>query len=115
MQQQEGCPFSRKRISFAILSKSRANQRSFLYEGEQTSATLQAISKQYPLPNRTCFYVLGLISSTPQGAEVLDEYEWEATVTPLGFTTGLCLPMDVEKFLYVCHFMQYVGHFLLMA
>ncbi|KAG9079106.1 hypothetical protein FS749_008827, partial [Ceratobasidium sp. UAMH 11750] len=49
----------------------------------------------------TCFYVLGLISSTPQGAEVLDEYEWEATVTPLGFTTGLCLPMDVEKFLYI--------------
>ncbi|KAF8606948.1 hypothetical protein BDV93DRAFT_331061 [Ceratobasidium sp. AG-I] len=49
----------------------------------------------------TCFYVLGLISNTPQGAEVLDEYEWEATVTPLGFTTGLCLPMDVEKFLYI--------------
>ncbi|KAG8695134.1 hypothetical protein FRC09_009374 [Ceratobasidium sp. 395] len=49
----------------------------------------------------TCFYVLGLISSTPQGAEVLDEYEWEATVTPLGLTTGLCLPMDVEKFLYI--------------
>ncbi|QRV77606.1 STE16 protein [Ceratobasidium sp. AG-Ba] len=49
----------------------------------------------------TCFYVLGLISSTPQGAEVLDEYEWEATVTPLGLTIGLCLPMDVEKFLYI--------------
>ncbi|KAH8104684.1 Rapamycin-insensitive companion of mTOR, N-term-domain-containing protein [Cristinia sonorae] len=45
----------------------------------------------------TCFFVLGLISSTPQGAEILDDYHWEATLDPLGFPTGLCVPLDVDK------------------
>jgi hypothetical protein len=51
--------------------------------------------------SRTCFYVLGLISSTPQGAEILSDYGWEATLSPLGFPTGLCVPLDLEKFLSV--------------
>lgn len=46
----------------------------------------------------TCFFVLGLISSTPQGAEILDDYHWEATLSPLGMPTGLCVPVDVDKF-----------------
>jgi rapamycin-insensitive companion of mTOR len=52
--------------------------------------------------SRTCFYVLGLISSTPHGAEILSDYGWEATLSPLGFPTGLCVPIDLEKFLSVC-------------
>lgn len=51
---------------------------------------------------RTCFFVLGLISSTPQGAEILDDYHWEATLSPLGLPTGLCVPVDVDKFVSVC-------------
>ena len=51
--------------------------------------------------SRTCFYVLGLISSTPQGAEILSDYGWEATLSPLGFPTGLCVPLELEKFLSV--------------
>ncbi|CAE6415154.1 unnamed protein product [Rhizoctonia solani] len=74
----------------------------FLEEEDIIRDIVEIASKSEVLSVRgTCFYVLGLISSTPQGAEVLDEYEWEATVTPLGFTTGLCLPMDIEKFLYI--------------
>jgi len=46
----------------------------------------------------TCFFVLGLISSTPQGAEILSDYQWEATLSPLGLPTGLCIPMNIEKF-----------------
>ena len=45
--------------------------------------------------------MLGLISSTSQGAEILDDYRWEATLSPLGLPTGLCIPMDVEKFVSV--------------
>jgi rapamycin-insensitive companion of mTOR len=45
--------------------------------------------------------VLGLISSTPQGAEILDDYRWEATISPLGSPTGLCIPMNIDNFLYV--------------
>lgn len=49
--------------------------------------------------NRTCFFVLGLISSTPQGAEILDDFKWEATISPLGLPTGVCVPMEIENFL----------------
>ncbi len=51
--------------------------------------------------SRTCFFVLGLIASTSQGAEVLDDYEWEATLSPQGQAVGLCIPLDVEKFISV--------------
>lgn len=53
------------------------------------------------IPSRTCFFVLGLISSTSQGAEILDDYHWEATLSPLGFPTGLCIPADIERFIFV--------------
>jgi len=52
-------------------------------------------------PFRTCFFALGLVSSTPQGAEILEDYGWEATLSPLGLPTGLCIPADIEKFLSV--------------
>lgn len=54
-----------------------------------------------PELKRTCFFVLGLISSTPQGAEILDDYHWEATLSPLGLPTGLCVPTDIERFISV--------------
>ncbi|KAG8875681.1 hypothetical protein FRB97_004816 [Tulasnella sp. 331] len=49
----------------------------------------------------TAFFVLGLLSSTIQGAEMLDELEWESTITPLGETTGLCIPLDVAGFVHI--------------
>lgn len=45
--------------------------------------------------------MLGLISTTRQGAEVLEELGWIATRTPMGKTTGICLPNDISRFVHV--------------
>ncbi|KZO96980.1 hypothetical protein CALVIDRAFT_480721 [Calocera viscosa TUFC12733] len=51
----------------------------------------------------TAYFVLGLLSCTSEGAEILYEYGWEATKTPLGEPTGICLPIaqgeKMERFL----------------
>lgn len=47
---------------------------------------------------RTCFFVIGLLSSTRMGAEILEEYGWIAARSPMGKTTGLCLPSDIGRF-----------------
>ncbi|KAI0087847.1 Rapamycin-insensitive companion of mTOR, N-term-domain-containing protein [Irpex rosettiformis] len=69
-------------------------------EEEEIIPTILDISEQNAICSvrGTCFFVLGLISSTPQGAEILDDYNWEATLSPLGLPTGLCVPTDIEKF-----------------
>jgi len=59
------------------------------------------------LPLRTCFFVLGLISSTTQGAEILEDYKWMSSLSPLGTPTGVCLPDDLEKFIKVGVFYRY--------
>ncbi|KAL6304381.1 Rapamycin-insensitive companion of mTOR, N-term-domain-containing protein [Sparassis latifolia] len=72
----------------------------FLEEEEIIPAILEIAERSFVLSVRgTCFFVLGLISSTPQGAEVLDDYHWEATLSPLGFPTGICVPVDLDNFL----------------
>ncbi|KAH6911417.1 Rapamycin-insensitive companion of mTOR, middle domain-containing protein [Coprinopsis sp. MPI-PUGE-AT-0042] len=69
-------------------------------EEEEVIADILDILEQSPIPSvrGTCFFVLGLISSTSQGAEVLDDYHWEATLSPLGFPTGICIPSDIDGF-----------------
>ncbi|KAG6816037.1 hypothetical protein H0H87_009103 [Tephrocybe sp. NHM501043] len=71
----------------------------FLEEEEIIPAVL-AIAEKSPVPSirGTCFFVLGLISSTSQGAEILDDYNWDATLNPLGMPTGLCVPVDFQAF-----------------
>ncbi|KII86754.1 hypothetical protein PLICRDRAFT_43412 [Plicaturopsis crispa FD-325 SS-3] len=74
----------------------------FLEEEEITPAILEiAENSAIPSVRGTCFFVLGLISSTSQGAEILDDYQWEATLSPLGLPTGLCIPVDLDKFVSV--------------
>ncbi|TFK88497.1 hypothetical protein K466DRAFT_488810 [Polyporus arcularius HHB13444] len=74
----------------------------FLEEEEIIPAILEIAEQSLVLSVRgTCFFVLGLISSTPQGAEILDDYQWEATLSPLGLPTGLCVPLDVDKFVSI--------------
>ncbi|KAJ3479559.1 hypothetical protein NLI96_g8977 [Meripilus lineatus] len=74
----------------------------FLEEEEIVPAILEIAERSLVFSVRgTCFFVLGLISSTPQGAEILDDYRWEATLSPLGLPTGLCVPLDVDKFISV--------------
>ncbi|KAK7048427.1 Rapamycin-insensitive companion of mTOR, N-term-domain-containing protein [Favolaschia claudopus] len=70
-------------------------------EEEEIIPTVLDIAQNSPIPSvrGTCFFVLGLISSTSQGAEILDDYRWEATLSPLGLPTGLCIPIDLELFI----------------
>ncbi|CAJ0835399.1 6171_t:CDS:10 [Entrophospora sp. SA101] len=50
----------------------------------------------------TCYYVLGLISKTLKGVEILKDLGWESNYDPdLDLFTGLCLPIDYKKFLTV--------------
>jgi rapamycin-insensitive companion of mTOR len=45
----------------------------------------------------TAFYVLGLISRSLHGQEILLEYGWDGVVNDSGEALGFCLPMDLNK------------------
>ena len=45
----------------------------------------------------TAFYVLGLISRSLHGQEILAEYGWDGTVNVLGESLGYSLPLDFDK------------------
>lgn len=46
----------------------------------------------------TAFFVLGLISRSVHGLEILSEHGWLSITTPLGKSMGLCIPNDLAKF-----------------
>ncbi|ORX40861.1 Rapamycin-insensitive companion of mTOR, middle domain-domain-containing protein [Kockovaella imperatae] len=46
----------------------------------------------------TAFFVIGLLSLSQVGAQIMEEYGWVACLDPLGKTTGLCYPNDIKKF-----------------
>lgn len=97
--QKEVCRFLRKKRSFLQCWRLQISLQFPLFAGKPDRGVLVRQSSDFKFS--TCFFILGLISSTSQGAEFLDDYRWEATLTPLGLPTGLCIPMDVEKFIYV--------------
>lgn len=45
--------------------------------------------------------MLGLIASTVEGIEMLEEYNWQGVTTPVGRATGICVPMDLRDFVEV--------------
>lgn len=47
----------------------------------------------------TAFFVLGLISRSTHGLEILSENGWESNTTPLGNSLGFCIPTDLSKLL----------------
>jgi hypothetical protein len=47
----------------------------------------------------TAFFVLGLISRSVHGLEILSEHGWLSNTTSLGKSYGLCIPNDLSKFL----------------
>lgn len=49
----------------------------------------------------TAFYVLGLVSCTLEGVEILESVGWQSVCTPLGGPTGLCMPINVANFVDV--------------
>jgi hypothetical protein len=46
----------------------------------------------------TAFFVLGLISRSIHGLEILSEYGWDSNTTTMGVSLGLCIPQDLSKF-----------------
>jgi rapamycin-insensitive companion of mTOR len=49
----------------------------------------------------TAFYVLGLISRSLHGQEILLEYGWDGVVNDTGEALGFCLPMNFQKLFMV--------------
>ncbi|KAI5778923.1 Rapamycin-insensitive companion of mTOR, N-term-domain-containing protein [Geopyxis carbonaria] len=49
----------------------------------------------------TAFFVLGLISKTMQGLEILLEYGWDGTTSTMGESLGFCVPFSLNKLLSV--------------
>jgi rapamycin-insensitive companion of mTOR len=49
----------------------------------------------------TAFFVLGLISRSVHGLEMLSEHGWDANTTPMGNSLGFCIPNDLSK-LFSC-------------
>ena len=45
----------------------------------------------------TAFFVLGLISRSVSGQELLAEQGWDSALDPDWFSTGICLPRDLSK------------------
>ncbi|WVQ95387.1 hypothetical protein IAU59_002484 [Kwoniella sp. CBS 9459] len=69
-------------------------------EDEEIIEDIVEIAEQSPILTirGTCFFVIGLLSTSRMGAELLEELGWISTRTPLGHTTGLCLPNDIARF-----------------
>jgi hypothetical protein len=49
----------------------------------------------------TAFFVLGLISKTMQGLEILLEHGWDGTTSAMGEPLGFCVPLDLKQLLSV--------------
>ena len=50
----------------------------------------------------TAFFVLGLISRSRHGLEMVYEAGWDAAVDERGSSLGLCVPRSLEKLYHVC-------------
>ncbi|KAK6610699.1 cytosolic regulator pianissimo [Botrytis cinerea] len=46
----------------------------------------------------TAFFVLGLISRSRHGLEILSEHGWDSNTSSLGISLGLCIPQNLNKF-----------------
>ncbi len=46
----------------------------------------------------TAFFVLGLISRSTHGLEILSEYGWDSNTNSLGTSLGFCIPTDLSQF-----------------
>ena len=54
----------------------------------------------------TAFFVLGLISRSLHGQEILLEHGWDGTVNVTGKSLGFCIPLDFKKLFSVIRLIQ---------
>jgi rapamycin-insensitive companion of mTOR len=90
-------------LRMTILSRSLSRCQSFLQFSQFEGPLIVVMNNEENAQNyhRTCFFVIGLIASTEQGAEILSDYGWSAATTSLGDPTGICVPEDIGKFMTV--------------
>jgi rapamycin-insensitive companion of mTOR len=75
---------------------------SFLEETEIVQSIVQIAERSGVISMKgTAFFVLGLISRSIHGLEMLAEYGWDAAIGPRGESSGLCVPNDLGKFFSV--------------
>lgn len=67
-----------------------------------------ATSSEVMTMRGTAFFVLGLISRSLHGMEILTEYGWTAATDHLGRSLGYCLPPNLENLLLVSLRLLYV-------
>ncbi|KAK6353200.1 hypothetical protein TWF696_005183 [Orbilia brochopaga] len=51
----------------------------------------------------TAFFVLGMLSRTTNGMELLDAFEWDAKISDMGDFLGYCLPRQLKRLLSLQH------------
>lgn len=70
----------------------------FLEEADVVTAIVRIAENAEVMSMRgTACFVLGLISRTLHGFEMLAENGWETTVDPRGRSLGLCIPTNLES------------------
>lgn len=81
---------------------SNSSGASFL-ESTGVVADIIAIAEHSPIYSLkgTAFLVLGLISSTVEGMELLDEFGWECAIRLMDNPLGICIPANLESFFSV--------------
>jgi rapamycin-insensitive companion of mTOR len=74
----------------------------FLEETEVVQDIVQIAERAQVITMRgTAFFVLGLISRSQHGLEMLLEAGWDAAIDQRGESRGLCLPRDLSRLYYV--------------
>lgn len=91
----------RKSTSSRASSRLPRTRLSTLFEGEFTKLGRRKQWADFGRACRTACFALGLISSTLEGAEILEELGWESVCSPLGGATGLCVPLRIGTFIDV--------------
>lgn len=70
----------------------------FLEESDLVGAIVD-IAENHPIMSMrgTAFFVLGLISKSIHGLEIISEYGWDSNTDNMGKSIGFCIPTDLSK------------------
>ena len=72
----------------------------FLEETDVVDLIIKIATKSEVMTLRgTAFFILGLISRSLHGMEILTEYGWSAATDPFGHSLGYCIPPQLEDLL----------------
>ena len=75
----------------------------FLEESNAVSDIIRIVERSEVMTMRgTAFFVLGLISRSLHGMEILAEHGWDAATDGLGQSLGYCLPPSLDILFSVC-------------